>query len=114
MLIPLKQSILVYLLPFSFLEFLHYSVSAITKQIYEKFSIPGRNSQISIYKFLSKLLFMSKILTCESLIKDLNGMELNRCKKLKRKSSKTFMEKTANVNLALKAILIVNAVGMRK
>ena len=39
---------------------------------------------------------MSKILTCESLIKDLNGLELNQWKKLNRKSSETFMEKTAN------------------
>ena len=57
---------------------------------------------------------MLKILTCESLIKDLNGMELNRWKKLKRKSSKKFMEKTANANLTSKAILIVDADGMSK
>ena len=55
-----------------------------------------------------------KITYCESLIKDLNGMELNRWKKLKRKNLKAFMEKIANANLTLKARSTVDADGMSK
>ena len=64
--------------------------------------------------FVSQLFSISRILTCESPIKDLNGMESNLWKKLKLKSSKIFMEKTANVNLILKAISNVNAIGISK
>ena len=52
--------------------------------------------------------------TCESPMEDLNGLELRRWRKLKRKSLKTFMEKTANANLTLKASSNVAAIGMRK
>ena len=76
----LRKSILVYLLSFSLLEFFHYSVLSFTKLNYEKFSIPGRMSLFSIFKFLSKS-SMPKTFNCESLIKDWNGMELIQLKK---------------------------------
>jgi len=47
-LIPLRKSILVYLLPFLLLEFCHYSVWAILKLKYEKFLIQGQDSLLFI------------------------------------------------------------------
>ena len=54
------------------------------------------------------------MLLVKILIKDLNGMELNLWKKLKWKSSKTFMENTANANFTLKTISNAAADGMSK
>ena len=62
---------------------------------------------------LFTIIFNFKILACESLIKDLNGTELIPWKKLKPQSWTTFMEKTANANLILKAISNVTANGIR-
>ena len=81
---------------------------------YEKFLILGWNSLILIHNFNRNYFCFRNQLTCENLMEDLNGLELSRLKKLKRKSLKTFMEKTANANLTLKAISIVNADGMSK
>ena len=47
-------------------------------------------------------------------MEDLNGMELIRWKKMKRKSLKKFMEKTANANLTLKASSNVAVIGLTK
>ena len=81
---------------------------------YEKFLILGWNSLILIHNFNRNYFCFRNQLTCENLMEDLNGLELSRWKKLKRKSLKTFMEKTANANLTLKASSNVGAIGMRK
>ena len=47
-------------------------------------------------------------------MEDLNGMELSRWKTLKRKNSKTFMEKTANAVLAVLAVTLNAPVSGRR
>ena len=62
---------------------------------------------------LKSFFYFKTNLAGEFLAIDLNGVELNRWKRLKRKASKTFMEKTANANLILQAISNVAAIGMK-
>ena len=78
---------------------------------YEKFLILGWNSLILIHNFNRNYFCFRNQLTCENLMKDSNGMELTRSKRLKRISSNAFMEETANANLILKASSNVAVTG---